>query len=667
MLSGKEEYKGNKIIEYLFTVPSKSTAYQIKGVGLDIDVAFPKGTDYTIPPNVTRALLSTFLNEYNRIKSSRDKNITNKAYKQGSSKFLFYTMFNKDQEIGKEIWNGENLKELDSVLASGETVEQFIVNNIKTNLKNIVQEQLLNWDKIGIIEKGKLEAVADSYKEKHKAKSDKQLATQAALEYTVNSMLSKVNMHQMFIGDPAVYYKDNINDTWENLSKRLAALIAPGIDLSLDNVNETFVSIKIADNKTRAYNYAQLTKRLDEASIKAYNRINSTDAQEYTTLREALHVEYRLGNVPTATYENILQRIEKDGDNLVLTSDELNMVFKPHKPVYSGSKINTEAGYVEKIYVKSSSIPLLPQFTKGLQLDKVRLGMEKIEKQLNKNSTSYIGVRAAYDSAVKVGGKDAANIWNGDSINDDVDFSPNYTVLNRKDFRIQQELPVHEELEVTRSTQVTKQLFDSILKEKGFNYKSKEYTGEELYAEYLKLHDAWFEAGKQKVTRDILTNGEIDEKKVAIKLLDELLQRNSNPAQIESVSLNKSNEMNMPIWANNSLSQIEPILTSIFTKNILKQPMFGKAYVLVSPAGFQGKSSDIVYVGKNNKKLIDKNIEELLNTVIPKSKETSEVTLTTTDPNTGEQDIDTSEAAKAVQDIRDQYNRLEEVLKCLMG
>lgn len=601
ILTAKDTYvsggKTYKIINYLRTVPAKTTAYFIQGLGLNVDLIFPSG-NYKINKETADAILVPALTEYNRIKASAGKSIGNNAYKKGSNKFFFYSFLNKDSQYGASLWNDNSLKDLDvkiiSLLDNKEnTVEEEIKKLVASNFKSIVQDKIQEWTNLGIINGEDINVNAD-YKALHKAKKPNELIQQAAAEYVINSTLAKFNTHQLFVGDPALYFKKDVKTTWDNIDKRLASLIAPYINIAQNNINEVLVNVKLADNESKAYNLTQLQKRIKDY-YKPYEEITTTDAQEYTTLKEALHVEYRLGNIPTATYKNILDRINKEGDNLILTKEEISLVFAPHKPVYSGNRLNKEEDYVEKIYIKSSSIPLLPQFTKGLELDRIRKGMEKLEKSLNTNPDNYIGVRAAYVSATKVGGIEAAGIWEGDNVKEDIDFSSNYVTLKRQNFGIQQELPNKEEQDVTRSTQVTKQLFDSLLNEVGFLYKSENLTGQELYQKYLELHKALFNQGLERVYRK-LTNNEgdfISVTKLSQILKEEVVNRNGSSVQLESLDT-IGDTFEMPLWANNNIGNLQSLITSIFSNNILKQPMHGKSYVLVSEAGFKGNPEHII-------------------------------------------------------------------------
>lgn len=205
---------------------------------------------------------------------------------------------------------------------------------------------------------------------------------------------------------------------------------------------------------------------------KTYGSITGTDAQELTTLKEHLDVMYAFGKLPESQYKNLLDKYSKKEE---FTTDELDVILQPIKPVYVHNRTLAENDVDVRTYVKSSSFPLIPQLTKGLQIDALR---EAMESQ---------GVdRAAYISAVKVGAPlNRPTIWDdkGDIIPKSLEnLQP--ILLNREGFKIQQEVPYHEDKDrINGGTQERKLLFSNLRNVKGFKYHGKEMSGEELEKE----------------------------------------------------------------------------------------------------------------------------------------------------------------------------------------
>jgi len=583
-----------RIANYLFTVPGKTTSYIFTAPVLDIVVSNKK-----LGKTTKDAIYSIALTELSRINNSFGKDITNTRYKNGSKFFYFFPSLNK--KTTPEIWNTDGTVKLPTTNVNGKTVESIIREKIEAAITNDINNKISEWNDIGFIKDGELIYTDKSYKQG--TKTDPFLA---AADYIVNNTLFEFNLHQTFIGDPALYYKKSPEDTWDEIGKRLAAQIAPGKDLSLFSPTEDFISVKVKDREGDiALNIAELKKILkDEAA--PYESLNGTDAQEFTTLPEALLVKYRLGNITSEVYNNILNRIKKDKDNLVLTEQELNTVLQPDKPVYVSTDILTDQDVVSLEYVKSSSIPLLPQFTKGLELDKLRKAMEKLETEKGKP------VRLAFDSATKVGGVPSISIFNEDgTIKSDLDLSNNYKVLTRDGFRIQQDVPYDPNYEeVVKSTQATKLLFDSILETSGFNYKGSDYTGKQLKDVWNNLHKQLFEGSAATLQKDItLPDGSLDSQKIQQILAEEAVKREYTPAEIASLSILPDGRFEFPFWALNSSKKFESIITSLYTNRVVKQKMHGSSYVLVSEEGTQGKSKGIVYTSNYEGKLKPMRVE----------------------------------------------------------
>jgi hypothetical protein len=148
---------------------------------------------------------------------------------------------------------------------------------------------------------------------------------------------------------------------------------------------------------------AELDKILSKEDIEAYKKIEATDAQEFTTLSEHLYVMYKMGKLTEKDY-NTLRALAKKGADI--PEDMLKVVLQPLKPVYTYNVPDPATGSERKVYIKSSSIPLIPQMTRGLELDKIRKMMEKQ------------GVaRLAFDTAVKVGNvTNSVKLFNQDGI-----------------------------------------------------------------------------------------------------------------------------------------------------------------------------------------------------------------------------------------------------------
>lgn len=575
-----EHTDGARVINYLLTVPSKTTSYIIKGIGQEVKLYFQNG-NYRLDKGTLDALYAPVVAEYNRILS---------ADKESEKQFFFFPSMNsiiRDKD-GKILLPTDKIGE--------KTVEQLLKEELKKVVYKATQDKIKEWSEVGIINGNKLVHVDVNYENnilKQQSNSEYEQTIYAAVDYVVQSILAKFNTTQTFLDDPATYYSKNIDKTWDNVSKRLTNIIAPAKDGMLDETNNTYLAVRLKDREVAAYNRAQLFARLQDLyknSKFPYDSITGTDAQEYTTLREELAVSYMYGEISTKYYKKMLERIDKEGDNLVLTPKEIEKFLLARKPVYSNRKVGTKK--VTRDYIKSSSIPLIPQLTKGLEIDKLRTAMETLEKKRG------LTVRAAFDSATKLTSvSSVADIWTTEGIKENLDLEPHATILDRSNFGIQQEVPYDEDKdEILRSTQVLKLIFDSLNNVEGFEYQGKVYKGSELKELYTEQWKKLYESARQSLEDELTIDGVFNKRKL-IKLLEqEGIKRNYSFAQLSYLSPNEDGtDFSLPFWAHTNNDKEQAIITSLWTNRILKQKLPGGSYVLVSEEGFNGRSKDIAY------------------------------------------------------------------------
>ena len=223
--------------------------------------------------------------------------------------------------------------------------------------------------------------------------------------------------------------------------------------------NETFRLGIIADSERPAYliNYYE---GLLGNKASDYMRVNATDAQEFTTLAEHLHILQLEGKI-SKEQEKELNR--KDKADETLTDKELKVILQPVKPVYVQNV--WKDGVEHRLYVKSSSFPLFKQLTKGLELDKLRLKMVKGKYD-----------RIAFESAVKIGGVVTPSQIYLDTSEDKSNMgkiNPKAKIslvgdIPREGWKIQQDMPYKEADFINDGTQQRKLLTATVRHIKGF-------------------------------------------------------------------------------------------------------------------------------------------------------------------------------------------------------
>lgn len=594
--------------------------------------------------NLESLYSSTVLPEINRMMAKQ----TNKVTGYEPNNFYFFhglnnliIDFNGVDKTVKELIQDGNV--FDPI------VKTAIKNYLNLEVTELVNDKLKDWKKLGIgitnaSTKEKFSFLDKSYMSGKggkdaiaQGKNNDEKVRYAATDFIFNSLVANAEMHMLFIGDPALYAKMSTNEkfvkvyneanpgseitvdtmtdehralkleidleaTFVNIGKRLAGDIAPGIELA-DSQNNKYHQVFFEDTKIDSNNLNDsIQKEYFEKIIPSYGKnykdIEGSDAQEYTTWKEHLYVMKQMGRLTTQQHDKITEKLisqSKNGvrDNNKLSYDELGMILQPMKPVYVGNQLSLEENVDRRLYIKSSSFPLIPELTVGMGIDSVRKALETFETE---NNTT---VRASFGTANKVGAvNDAITVFNKDgSTKKDIKITESNSLqLDRKNFRIQQDVPYNREKDaVNIGTQARKLLFVNLLDveiEDGV-------TGEQLKAEYDQYYEELFQDAQEKLKVKLgLVDGQSTIPAIKLKeiLEKEVKTRQGYPSNmLEALELNDTfTDFKIPLWASPFASKFESLLTSIVSNKVIKQKFPGHSYVLGSEEGFRLLEGDAV-------------------------------------------------------------------------
>lgn len=597
---------------------------------------------------------------YNFLTNIKETNI--KGYDFAAQMFINIPEINNiiDEETGKRI--------LSLMINSPDTYnKEWFETKVRPKVNLILQDQLKEkvdqkveqWINNGFIDEDYSNKLLNSkYFDSARIKgSNKVKAQLAAYDYVINSQVTNSNIFMLFAGDPALYSQNKIKGYFENgkpympkdentyskvvkdiigtnIGKRLALMLAPGLKLA-NSQGQTYTQVFLNDYIDMSPNISKLVELFynkDEA-IKAnslirdyqkadneqskqtiikslmksypevadYFEIEATDAQEYTTLNEHIEVLWGQGRLSSENY-NTFKNKALTGEEF--DANELQLILQPIKPVYTGFKNEESLDTMRMVYVKSSSFPLIPQVTKGTELDGLRELLEKFEQEKGKT------VRASYDTANKVGSiKNPINPFNGDgTFNTDLtlkDLEYSSLTLNRDNFRIQQDVPYKSSDTVSIGTQTLKLLFgDGITELKGFTLDGKEYTGEELRQEFNNTFNSYVDSKKDSLYRqlEVDQDGKPTEKTIESLrnlLKDEAVKRGYPKQDVDALEitprLNSKGEVvdmqfTLPLWMSPNSNRYESLLNSIVTNRLVNIKLPGRSFVVGSEAGFKFKS-----------------------------------------------------------------------------
>tara|TARA_R110002074_G_scaffold308863_2_gene479607 strand:+ start:25 stop:7677 length:7653 start_codon:yes stop_codon:yes gene_type:complete len=522
-----------------------------------------------------------------------------------------------------------NEKSLKEHIVDGEGLNPVVTKAVKeylsTAMTKLVDDKVKDWKKLGIGNTDSKAKDRNTFLDANYMRSiAKGNVRYAAADFVFNSLIANAEMHMVSIGDPALYAKfkknntleENLAATFVNIGKRLAGDIAPGMELA-DNQNNKYHQVFFQDTEMESNNVKdsvqlEFFSKIMKDYKDNYSGIEGSDAQEYTTWKEHLYVMKQMGRLTTQEFNKLSTKLASQSrkgvrKNNKLTYDELGLILQPMKPVYVGNQMSVDEDVDRRLYIKSSSFPLIPELTTGMGIDNVRKSLETFETE---NNTT---VRASFRTANKIGAvKNSIEVLNTDgSIKSDLKITEGNTLLlDRKNFRIQQDVPYKREKDsVNIGTQARKLLFVNLLDvqiEDGV-------TGEQLKEEYDQYYEELFQDAQEQLKIQLgLVDGQATIPAIKLQeiLVKEVKTRQGYPkSMIEALELNTEYKLNengekvidlersntrfkIPLWASPYASKFESLLTSIVSKKVIKQKFPGYSYVLGSEEGFRIKKGD---------------------------------------------------------------------------
>jgi len=559
----------------------------------------------------------------------------------------------------------------------------------------------------------------------------------AEFDYVINSYFNNTNIMQTMAGDPAIYFNSKGSDSTiddkalqaqyskelgVNMGKRLALMIAPGI-VTANSDTQKHIQLFLKDQSEVAsmaeniveFHYGKdalkeefMGKTYDQhikdlrdkkstdvvkeqlnlkfAKVAKFFDIESTDAQEYTTLREHLRLLVGEGKITQDKADEIHDHVFVKKLPLDRNDKDVQLVLQPMKPVYTGSVIKD--GINRIMYIKSSSFPLIPDLITGTGLEPLMNKMNEIQ-ELSGGKT----VRASYQSANKVGAMAteidpfSQNDLDGLTTNwNSTDLHPTDSmVLNGMGLKIQQDIPfksaVKGDDKVSMGTQIFKLLFgDGVA-----DINTDDFDGASLQEEFFEAFSVMIDISKQ----NLLDKLGLDEnykpidKAESFEKLSELLkesaeERDFSDNDLKLLDVNEStkrdgskvNHFTLPLWFSGNSNKFESMLTAIVNNKIFKQKLPGNSFVVGSEAGLTIRTQEDLF----------QETEEVVEEVVVPQKAQPVATDLTAEQKaeakpelsmsfvsrselTNSEDID-----KTLEDnnrIKDEYTELEDLMGCL--
>lgn len=562
-----------------------------------------------------KELEEKFIAEYSRVLEHQrmtENNLhTDAQFKEGG-KYFYFLPFNKSEiggksgnaDMGKVLWNEDGtIKKL-----SEEQLRQFLkdygTTYITEHLKKQIAKDLANVEDLGIglnnVDQKVIKRISkdiasrEGYNPEDTAGNKRRVLEQVVMEFSANYAVHSMNMSMLFFGDPALAFKKDIASTMKEYSKRLAKDIAPGsIGQFEDKYYRQLVCKDIEDDR--------LFKQAYTEQFRGKVNFDGTNAQEFTTTLEHLTVMKAFGLIDTDLFNELKAVIDGADKNgyYAFTDDQLAKMLQPMqamKPVVAGWRTVNSGNIRYLDYIKSSSYPLLPQFTiRSKHMDNLRKLAEgrtvdgfKIEGGIQ---------RITFKSAVKIGSPI--------QLADFTDLSakgllPGIQQVDRKNFKIQQDIPYDEAKEEVKIVSQMNKLIVEGINSLDFQIDGTTVKGKELRRYKEKLRAAMAQKEYPKVLKALGINEEsrdLDKALLVAKLEEEAKSRGYTSNDLVALKLFvdtkvlpdgntvDSQEFVVPFLLHNAQEKFESLIMSMI-KKVTTTKIPGKSYIQASSTGY---------------------------------------------------------------------------------
>lgn len=430
----------------------------------------------------------------------------------------------------------------------------------------------------------------------------------------LHNMLHNYEMQILFYGTEGEYKND------VDHGKRAASPWTPGI--ALDSSQFSGVGYRVAtmtDIKVVSASYQTMEDRLTEVileeehagkssttktgrpskagqearkkakeMLKGYRDIESTDAQGYMTIDRFQEIMRARGL--GAKYDPLIEKI-KSGKKL--KPKELKLFIDPVKPFYYNRSYDPKLGRMTSNLIKLSSLPLIPQLTRGTELDKLRLWME------NKDTGVKVGPNrvdeVVYQTAHKVGSYEVSTPHSIDG-ESNVKFDPKsmldsgIRVLPHEGYTIQLDNPEHL---IDAKAKFGSQFAKLIIEGLDPNATYGEFGNQqELFTEYQDTvselvqiaHDTLMEDIGAIVNEDSsieFTENSLD--KLAGIVQNELGRRDASEVLKQGLELTADGKrFKVPAFFSGASSKVESLFLSLYTQRVVNIKVPGGTAVQAS-------------------------------------------------------------------------------------
>ena len=408
--------------------------------------------------------------------------------------------------------------------------------------------------------------------------------------YLMNGLISSVEYTKLFSGDPA-YYKNT-----SDLIKRIPATYTDGLQLRLDSSDSLVFNQATVNGVEVASKYVDKIKKSvnDKSIAKAYDRVNTTDAQAWITPRRWKFLKDKLGQWSDA-HEAVFQKMMT---GQTLGAKEAKLAAQPLKGVYF------EINNGRPVYLKYSQAVLIPSLVKGTPMEALYNKMtQDADGNLIPDSEAQNEIHEVITiDGIKVGAVAPTAINKEGTTEmlaqDDITLNPQR--LSNRGWKLQQDLPIKRMHDTNVGSQIQKNIFEGLNVNGNYNYDGG-MDGRQIAKSMHETISKLSELGRKRVEEKfgIVDERMTDQQLLRDTLIEEFKDRGGNDNIVEAL------QKDVPFDAIPQIKgKVESILMSLMSREIMKVSTSGGSFIQVSPFGLEkvGENSGITIVSKNYNK-----------------------------------------------------------------
>ena len=329
----------------------------------------------------------------------------------------------------------------------------------------------------------------------------------------------------------------------------------------------------------------------------AEGQINQADAAVYIRPEFYKRIAQALGQWNDEIEEayNILETNDDWLSDPDLYQKAIKFIHQPLKMVYFGDHFDNDLQMNVNTFDKMALFPLFKSFAKA--------DNKKLYDRMNNKEKGVIDM-VAFESAIKVGGRNKLNYYQQDTVTQDLDKVSSLNNDNHdglpvyrqslSQIRLQLNTDPHEHLERALGTQASKIGFANVVdtREYGSN-KGLKIRGYEIKKNIIESINALTDLGVEEVYKRLYEGGHVSKKKLVNYLRKEAARSGMSQEMISGFTVDKDGDIIVPLESMSIRSWVQTKLVSFINKVCVDINTPGGTAIQMSSFGYELKDKSI--------------------------------------------------------------------------